>query len=103
MTLEPTLISGMFEDVIVQKSPAWPVYCEGGHSFVTWSSPLRGELPAALATANAPAATTDRSSPRIALTLRLLRCGCVVVMLSSLGCLASFRWSPSREPMARVA
>jgi hypothetical protein len=36
--LEPTLISGIFEDVIVQNEPAAPVYCE--HSFVTWSAPF---------------------------------------------------------------
>jgi hypothetical protein len=30
-----------FEDVIVQMSPARPVYVE--HSFLIWSSPLRSE------------------------------------------------------------
>ena len=30
-----------FEDVIVQKEPAAPVYCE--HSFVTWRSPFLGD------------------------------------------------------------
>lgn len=28
---------------MVQKSPAWPVYPGGEHSFVTWNSPLRGK------------------------------------------------------------
>jgi hypothetical protein len=35
------LISAWLEDVIVQKSPARPWYCE--HSFVTWSSLFRSE------------------------------------------------------------
>jgi hypothetical protein len=35
------LISGRLEDVIVQKEPAVPVYCE--HSFVTWSCLFRPE------------------------------------------------------------
>ena len=54
MTFEPTSISGRFEDVIVQKSPARPQYSE--HSFVTWSAPLRGK------DADAPAATPDTAS-----------------------------------------
>src|SRR6187431_501481 len=33
------------DEVIVQKEPARPVYCE--HSFVTWSSPVRGEADSA--------------------------------------------------------
>jgi hypothetical protein len=37
MTLEPALIALMFEDVIVQKSPARPVYAE--QFFVTWRAP----------------------------------------------------------------
>jgi hypothetical protein len=35
------VISGRFEDVIVQKVPGMPVFCE--HSFVTWRAPLRPE------------------------------------------------------------
>src|SRR5437660_3482412 len=46
MTFVPTSISLRFEDVIVQKPPARRVYRE--HSFVTWSAPLRGELPPSL-------------------------------------------------------
>src|SRR6266513_731314 len=46
MTLVPTLMALRFEDVIVQKPPASRVYCE--HSFVTWSAPLRRELPPSL-------------------------------------------------------
>src|SRR5213080_4064398 len=49
MTLVPTLMALRFEDVIVQKPPARRVYCE--HSFVTWSAPLRGELPPSLSSA----------------------------------------------------
>src|SRR6187431_2794413 len=41
MTLEPTSMASTFEDVIVQNWPAWPAFSE--HSFVTWSSPLRGK------------------------------------------------------------
>src|SRR5712691_3793494 len=41
MTLEPASISLRVEDVIVQKSPAWPVYAE--HSFSTWIVPLLGK------------------------------------------------------------
>src|ERR1700680_1560741 len=40
-SLEPTGIALRFEDVIVQKESARPVYCE--HSFVRWSSPLRAD------------------------------------------------------------
>ena len=43
MTFEPTTISSMFDAVIVQKSPAAPLYSE--HSFDRWSSPLRGMEP----------------------------------------------------------
>src|SRR5438093_8801217 len=39
MTFAPAWISSTFEDVIVQKSPAWPLYSE--HSLVSWRSPLR--------------------------------------------------------------
>src|SRR6185437_219117 len=39
--LELTLIAGRFEDVIVQKSPALPLYCE--HSLMTWRSRVRSE------------------------------------------------------------
>jgi len=38
-----------FEDLIVQKEPAPPVYPE--HSFVTWRSPLRGDADNEAATA----------------------------------------------------
>jgi hypothetical protein len=41
MTFEPTSISLMFDDVIVQNPPARCVNCE--HSLVTWSAPLRGD------------------------------------------------------------
>ena len=37
----PVVAAAGFEDVIVQKDPAAPVYCE--HSFVTWSCPFRAE------------------------------------------------------------
>jgi hypothetical protein len=50
--LEPTSISVTSEDVIVQTSPAWPVYSE--HSFVTWRSPLRGKDAESEATVPAP-------------------------------------------------
>jgi hypothetical protein len=58
MTFEPTSIAFRLAEVMVQKAPAWPVYCE--HSFVAWSAPLRGELPtwpvrASAATAVMPA------------------------------------------------
>ena len=46
MTFVPISMSLRFEDVIVQKPPARRVYCE--HSFVTWSAPLRRELPPSL-------------------------------------------------------
>src|SRR5919201_2163993 len=39
MTFEPTSIAFRLDDVIVQKEPAWPLYCE--HSFVAWRAPLR--------------------------------------------------------------
>src|SRR5947208_14878053 len=41
MILEPTGISLRVEDVIVQMSPAWPVYAE--HSFSTCRVPLLGK------------------------------------------------------------
>src|SRR6266508_343373 len=45
MTFAPAWISSIFEDVIVQKSPARPLYSE--HSLVTSRSPLRA-MPATL-------------------------------------------------------
>src|SRR5688572_9134825 len=42
MTFAPTSISSRLEDMIVQKSPAPPLYSE--HSLVTWRSPLRAML-----------------------------------------------------------
>src|SRR5207344_2416789 len=42
MTFEPTGIASKFEDAIVQKEPASPVYSE--HSFVTYSVSFRGAL-----------------------------------------------------------
>src|SRR5438552_18691065 len=43
MTFEQTSISSRLDDVLVQKSPARPLYAE--HSLVTWRSPLRAMLP----------------------------------------------------------
>jgi hypothetical protein len=40
-SVEPTGMAVRFEDVIVQKESARPVYCE--HSFVRLSSPLRAD------------------------------------------------------------
>src|SRR6266567_4529001 len=85
MTFDPTLIALRFEDVIVQKEPAAPVYCE--HSFVTRSSPLRGEEPvfaAELAPATAPVTTMARSNAKIALSSNLVGRGCSLVMSSLL-------------------
>src|SRR5262245_61590886 len=41
MIFERASISATFEDLIVQKSPAWKLYVPA-QSFVTWRSPLRG-------------------------------------------------------------
>jgi hypothetical protein len=39
--LDPTTISGRFEEVTTQKEPGSPVFPE--QSFITWRSPLRAE------------------------------------------------------------
>src|SRR5438105_12349443 len=84
MTFEPTSIAFRLDDVIVQKEPAWPLYCE--HSFVAWRAPLRGELPAWLATAVMPAARMKTAiSP--AKRLKIL-----YPLISSAPFLSLFRW-----------
>jgi len=65
--LRTASISSRFEDVIVQKSPARPLYSE--HSFVTWSSPFRGM--AALLLTTFPSAIDGHPEPTPADDLRL--------------------------------
>jgi hypothetical protein len=62
MTFIPLLIQGTFEDVIVQKSPAAPLYFV--HSFVMESDPLRGEDADTDATLTPAAAVSAAASTR---------------------------------------
>src|SRR6185437_14753821 len=62
----------MFEDVIVQKPPAWPWYCEGGQVFVTCIVPLRGFAVERAAAVTSPAAAIARASAMMRFMIGLL-------------------------------
>src|SRR3990172_8289055 len=87
----------MFDEVIVQNEPAWPLYCE--HSFVTWRAPPRGELPALLATASAETAVMPAASMKTAISpAKRLRISCLRIspapflsLLSSSDSIEEFR------------
>src|SRR5918992_4556356 len=94
----PRLIALMFDEVIVQKEPAWPLYCE--HSFVTWRVPLRGDSPSSLSPASAETAVMPAASMKTAISpANRLRISCLRIapapflsLISSSDSLERCRW-----------
>src|SRR5262245_3607619 len=74
----------MFDDVIVQKPPAWKLYSE--HSFVTWSAPLRAAGVAEPAAATIPPAAIANTSAKARFTDLL---GVIIFFLIALPLLSS--------------